>query len=113
MAGEVNEAKANESETTAPVTVIECPAIVVNMNSVNQKANCDIAHECARNFHDMSFEELLIQIRLYRQQKRNLRSVLRTFENDFYKKTGRKVEKEDRVNMKAIYNSYKASEPLA
>ena len=60
-----------------------------------------------KNFHVMSREELLIQLRECRQHKRNLRAVLRTFENDFYKKTGRRVEKEDRCNMATVYHCYK------
>lgn len=62
-----------------------------------------------RNFHEMSRDDLVAHLHKLRQQKRNLRSVLRTFENDFYKKTGRRVEKEDRCNMSSVYNSYKVS----
>ncbi|KAH9501783.1 Protein fam13a [Dermatophagoides farinae] len=60
-----------------------------------------------KNYHIMSQYELMAHLNEYRQQKRNLRSVLRTFENDFYKKTGRHVEKEDRSNMSSVYASYK------
>ncbi|XP_027196212.2 protein FAM13B-like [Dermatophagoides pteronyssinus] len=60
-----------------------------------------------KNYHIMSYYELMTHLNEYRQQKRNLRSVLRTFENDFYKKTGRPVEKEDRSNMSSVYSSYK------
>ena len=87
-------------------SVMDCPAIVV---STNQKPKCDMVMEVSKNFHEMSYEELLIQLRELRQQKRNLRAVLRTFENDFYKKSGRRVEKEDRCNMSSVYHCYKVS----
>lgn len=68
---------------------------------------CDIMNSKAKNYHVMSHCELLSHLQEYRQQKRNLRAVLRTFENDFYKKTGRRVEKEDRSNMSSVYTCYK------
>ena len=60
-----------------------------------------------KNFHEMTQEELFQHLKQLKQQKRNLRSVLRTFENDFFKKSGRRVEKEDRCNMSSVYFSYK------
>ncbi|KAF7488840.1 Protein FAM13A [Sarcoptes scabiei] len=60
-----------------------------------------------KNYHCMSRSELIELLQEYRQQKRNLRSVLRTFENDFQKKTGRRVEKEDKNNMSSVYSCYK------
>ncbi len=59
------------------------------------------------NLHEMSLSELSRQLRETRQQKKDLRTVLRNFENDFLKLKGRKVEKEDRINMGSVYSSYK------
>jgi hypothetical protein len=59
------------------------------------------------NLHEMSLSELNRQLQETRQQKRDLRTVLRNFENDFLKLKGRKVEKEDRINMGSVYSSYK------
>ncbi len=59
------------------------------------------------NLHEMSLSELSRQLHETRQQKRDLRTVLRNFENDFLKLKGRKVEKEDRINMGSVYSSYK------
>lgn len=64
----------------------------------------------AINFHEMDSAQLATQLRALKLTKRNLRSVLRTFENDFYKKTGKRVEKEDRCNMSTVYYVYKVTQ---
>lgn len=107
---------------------IDCPTIVIvsqnapdkshtsnsdtvvstNTTTNNQVAETTEAQTATtKNFHEMSYDELLLHLREMRMQKRNVRSVLRTFENDFYKKTGRRVEKEDRCNMSSVYHCYK------
>lgn len=120
-----------EVPTTTPNSNIDCPKIVIVSHNAPDKvntSNCDMILSgntstlsssnqfaattetqttATKNFHEMSYEELLLHLREMRMQKRNVRSVLRTFENDFYKKTGRRVEKEDRCNMSSVYHCYK------
>lgn len=62
------------------------------------------------NYHELTLDELQAQLVEVRQQKRNLRSVIRTFENDFFKKSGRQPSKEDRAeHMRTIYLRYKVN----
>ena len=97
----------NEDSVSEPtLTDLDSPTIIANIvynNNNNGNGNC-------KNVHEISYQELMIQLRRSRQQKRNLRSVLRTFEIDFYKKTGHPVEKEDRCHMSSVYNSYKVNQ---
>lgn len=88
------------------VSLENIPEDTATSSNIGQKS-CDIMNSKAKNYHVMSHCELLSNLQEYRQQKRNLRAVLRTFENDFYKKTGRRVEKEDRSNMSSVYTCYK------
>lgn len=59
------------------------------------------------NLHEMSLTELNQLLAETRLQKKNLRTVLRDFENEFLKLMGRKVEKEDKINMGSVYTNYK------
>lgn len=59
------------------------------------------------NLHEMSLSELNQLLGETRLQKKNLRTILKDFENDFYKLMGRKAEKEDKVNMGSVYINYK------
>ena len=59
------------------------------------------------NFHEMPLAELKRQLQNSIQEKRNLRCTLRDFERDFQKRNGRRVEKEDKVNMETYYTNYK------
>ncbi|CAG2102608.1 unnamed protein product [Medioppia subpectinata] len=70
------------------------------------KDSKNIQFQC-NNLHEMSLSELNQLLAETRLQKRNLRIVLRDFENEFFKIMGRKVEKEDKVNMGSVYSSYK------
>lgn len=51
--------------------------------------------------------ELLEHLRETRAEKKKLRKTLREFEDQFYKQTGRNVQKEDRIPMAEEYNEYK------
>uniref|UniRef100_A0A2R5L530 Putative gtpase-activator protein n=2 Tax=Ornithodoros turicata TaxID=34597 RepID=A0A2R5L530_9ACAR len=59
------------------------------------------------NLHELPLKELLQQQQQSRLEKRRLRKLLREFEEDFQKQTGRKVQKEDKAPMDAVYCEYK------
>ncbi|XP_078269324.1 protein FAM13C isoform X3 [Rhinoraja longicauda] len=59
------------------------------------------------NLHEASMPELLEYLRETRAEKKKLRKTLREFEDQFYKQTGRNVQKEDRIPMAEEYNEYK------
>ncbi|XP_032890232.1 protein FAM13C isoform X2 [Amblyraja radiata] len=59
------------------------------------------------NLHEASMPELLEHLRETRTEKKKLRKTLREFEDQFYKQTGRNVQKEDRIPMAEEYNEYK------
>ncbi|OTF80935.1 FAM13A-like protein, partial [Euroglyphus maynei] len=96
---------------TTAIESLKSSTDAVDASTVATTTTCDTTNNSTstkeKNYHIMSQYELIAHVNEYRQQKRNLRSVLRTFENDFYKKTGRHVEKEDRSNMSSVYASYK------
>ncbi|XP_078079743.1 protein FAM13C isoform X2 [Mustelus asterias] len=59
------------------------------------------------NLHEASMPELLEQLRETRSEKKKLRKALREFEEQFFKQTGRNVQKEDRIPMAEEYSEYK------
>ncbi|RWS31445.1 protein FAM13A-like protein [Leptotrombidium deliense] len=59
------------------------------------------------NLHELPFFELLKEMQETATEKKHLRKVIKTFEEDFQKKMGRKVEKEDRVHLETVYVNYK------
>ncbi|RWS12816.1 hypothetical protein B4U79_01083 [Dinothrombium tinctorium] len=59
------------------------------------------------NLHELPYSELLNEMRKAAEEKKHLRKVIKTFEEDFQKKMGRKVEKEDRVHLETVYSNYK------
>ncbi|XP_059803386.1 protein FAM13C isoform X3 [Hypanus sabinus] len=59
------------------------------------------------NLHEASMPELLEHLRETRAEKKKLRKTLREFEDQFYKQTGRNVQKEDRIPMAEEYSEYK------
>lgn len=92
------------SDPTVDSIEISCSSTEVNPKTSVKESSNQI--QC-NNLHEMSLSELNRQLRETRLQKRSLRTVLRNFENDFFKLMGRKVEKEDRINMGSVYSSYK------
>ncbi|XP_010897344.2 protein FAM13B isoform X1 [Esox lucius] len=54
-----------------------------------------------------SMPELLEQLWKARTDKKNLRKTIREFEDDFYQRNGRSVQKEDRLPMMEEYKEYK------
>ncbi|KAI0239940.1 Protein FAM13A [Lamellibrachia satsuma] len=61
----------------------------------------------SRNLHELSSSQLYEEQQRVMSDKRRLRKVLRLFEDDFFSKTGRKVQKEDRAPMQSDYHEYK------
>lgn len=59
------------------------------------------------NLHELPLDELLQQQQQLKLEKRRLRRLLREFEEDFQKQTGRKVQKEDKAPMDSVYCEYK------
>ncbi|XP_069755122.1 protein FAM13B, partial [Narcine bancroftii] len=57
--------------------------------------------------HAASMPELLEQLWKARDDRKNLRKTLREFEEEFYQKNGRNVQKEDRAPMVEEYREYK------
>ncbi|BFZ02681.1 hypothetical protein BsWGS_05722 [Bradybaena similaris] len=57
--------------------------------------------------HEMSLSELHVEIEASRGQKKKLRRSLRQYEEDFFLKNGRKVQKEDRYPLQTEYSDYK------
>ncbi|XP_055085332.1 protein FAM13C [Periophthalmus magnuspinnatus] len=59
------------------------------------------------NLHEASRHQLLECLRQTRAEKKSRRKVLREFEDEFYRQTGRICQKEDRSPMKDEYQEYK------
>ncbi|XP_038591597.1 protein FAM13C [Micropterus salmoides] len=57
--------------------------------------------------HEASRSQLLVCLRETRAEKKTRRKVLREFEDEFYRQTGRICQKEDRTPMKEEYQEYK------
>lgn len=67
----------------------------------------DTDNSISENLHSMNREELTKQHKLTLEEKKNLRRSLQQFEVDFQTRTGRKVQKDDKVAMEHVYASYK------
>ncbi|XP_046554749.1 protein FAM13A-like isoform X2 [Haliotis rubra] len=59
------------------------------------------------NVNDLSIPELQDEVQRAKIEKKRLRKVLRTFEEDFLTQQGRRVQKEDRSPMQGEYSQYK------
>uniref|UniRef100_A0A8D0L380 Family with sequence similarity 13 member C n=1 Tax=Sphenodon punctatus TaxID=8508 RepID=A0A8D0L380_SPHPU len=59
------------------------------------------------NLHEATMPVLLEHLRETRADKKRLRKVLREFEEQFFKQTGRSPQKEDRIPMAEEYSEYK------
>ncbi|XP_022080812.1 protein FAM13A-like isoform X2 [Acanthaster planci] len=65
------------------------------------------ASDVTSNLHEASLSELLAMQNQSREDKKRLRKMLKEFEDNFFKESGRTVQKEDRVPMETQYNEYK------
>lgn len=59
------------------------------------------------NLHSLPLDELLEQQRITNEEKKKLRRALKEYENEFQTRTGRKLQKDDRLPMEGVYLSYK------
>ncbi|GFG40438.1 hypothetical protein Cfor_01607 [Coptotermes formosanus] len=59
------------------------------------------------NLHSLPLSELLNQQRTTREEKKRLRRLLQEFEEDFQHRTGKKLQREDRIPMESTYVAYK------
>ncbi|KAJ4439036.1 hypothetical protein ANN_14992, partial [Periplaneta americana] len=59
------------------------------------------------NLHALPLSELLNQQRTTREEKKRLRRSLREYEEDFQRRTGKKIQREDRIPMESVYIAYK------
>uniref|UniRef100_A0A3Q1H1M6 Protein FAM13C-like n=1 Tax=Acanthochromis polyacanthus TaxID=80966 RepID=A0A3Q1H1M6_9TELE len=81
------------------------PAFVSPIDEV--KAVRQQAALTTANLHEASRSQLLDCLRETRAEKKTRRKVLREFEDEFYRQTGRICQKEDRSPMKDEYQDYK------
>ncbi|KAM9336371.1 protein FAM13C-like [Symphorus nematophorus] len=72
------------------------------VKAVHQKPALTMA-----NLHEATRSQLLECLRETRAEKKTRRKVLREFEDEFYRQTGRICQKEDRTPMKEEYQEYK------
>ncbi|GIY57260.1 protein FAM13A [Caerostris extrusa] len=61
------------------------------------------------NFHELPFckSEMIFQLQKVKSEKRQLRKILKEFETEFLRLNGRKVQKEDKAPVDAVYSEYK------
>ncbi|ELU16772.1 hypothetical protein CAPTEDRAFT_162582 [Capitella teleta] len=59
------------------------------------------------NLHELTVPQLINEQQQTRIQKKNLRKILRDFEEQFLQQTGRRVLKEERMPMESEYLEYK------
>ncbi|KAK5905425.1 hypothetical protein CgunFtcFv8_001392 [Champsocephalus gunnari] len=76
---------------------------IVEVKPVQQQ-QAELAVSC---LHEASRSQLLQSLRETRGEKKTRRKVLRQFEDEFYRQTGRICQKEDRSPMKEEYQEYK------
>lgn len=67
----------------------------------------DTETSLGENLHSLPLDDLIEQQRATNEEKKKLRRSLKEFENDFQTKTGRKLQKDDRLPMEGTYSSYK------
>lgn len=81
------------------------PAFVSPLDEVKAVRHGPALH--MSNLHEASRHQLLECLRQTRAEKKSRRKVLREFEDEFYRQTGRICQKEDRSPMKDEYQEYK------
>ncbi|XP_029311351.1 protein FAM13C [Cottoperca gobio] len=75
---------------------------LVEVKAVHRQPDLAVA-----NLHEASRSQLLQSLRETRAEKKTRRKVLREFEDEFHRQTGRICQKEDRSPMKEEYQEYK------
>ncbi|XP_067858690.1 protein FAM13C isoform X2 [Heptranchias perlo] len=77
------------------------------ISAVDEKKETRQPTTSLSNLHEASMPELLEHLRETKADKKKLRKTLREFEEQFFKQTGRNIQKEDRTPMAEEYNEYK------
>lgn len=67
----------------------------------------DTETSLGENLHSLPIDDLIDQQRATNEEKKRLRRSLKEFENEFQTRTGRKLQKDDRIPMEGVYSSYK------
>ncbi|KAJ8921004.1 hypothetical protein NQ315_015800 [Exocentrus adspersus] len=65
------------------------------------------------NLHSLSRSELVQQLKIVTEEKKELRRKVKEFEMEVQMKTGKMMQKEDRAPMEALYVSYKKTKAKA
>lgn len=94
---------------------VSLPAQTNEPEPVPEKANTisgstdssDTETSLGENLHSLPLEELVTQQRTTNEEKKKLRRSLKEFEDEFQEKTGRKLQKDDKLPMESVYSSYK------
>lgn len=59
------------------------------------------------NLHSLPRSELIQQLKLVTEEKKELRRKIKEFEIEVHLKTGRMIQKEDKLAIESVYVSYK------
>ena len=73
----------------------------------SKKSHGISSKDCEQNLHELPLIELLTQLRESRSEKKYLKKIIKDFEEEFIRTSGRKVEKEDRTSLESVYSNYK------
>ncbi|CAH1991286.1 unnamed protein product [Acanthoscelides obtectus] len=67
----------------------------------------DTDSSIGENLHSLPRSELLQQLKVVTEEKKELRRTIKQFEMEMQMKTGRMIQKEDKVSMETVYLTYK------
>ncbi|VEN51392.1 unnamed protein product [Callosobruchus maculatus] len=67
----------------------------------------DTDSSIGENLHSLPRSELIQQLRVITEEKKELRRTIKQFEMEMQMKTGRMIQKEDKVPMETVYLTYK------
>ena len=94
---------------TFPSQTSQSRSAVCSSNNDTSAVNQAAAKDGEPNLHELPLVELIRLLQQSRQEKRRSKRLIRAFESEFTKSTGRKVEKGDRGTMTQVYASYKVT----
>ncbi|XP_023243022.1 protein FAM13B-like [Centruroides sculpturatus] len=105
----VAESSQSSSEVTTEQTVplLEKSTEKPPENNVKLRNIPTEVQQYGSNLHELPLPELIRRQQYAKIEKHRLRRLLRDFEEQFQKQTGRKLQKEDRIPMESIYGEYK------
>lgn len=67
----------------------------------------DTDSSIGENLHALTKDELLEQIRICTEEKKELRRKIKEFELEVQLKSGKMIQKEDKAPMENVYSTYK------